>query len=185
MTHVPSGPRTVALVGPYGSGKSTLFEALLATAGSPLRRGAERGGNELRMAHCTFMDEPWALIDCPGSVEFALRRASRRIAVADLAVVVCEPDPGARAHRRAAAADAGYRTACRSSCSSTASTCWPGRRATRWRRCSPTPRARWCCGRCRSARAARSSAMSTWSASAPTATAAAPPPTGSALPGRR
>jgi elongation factor G len=92
MPHVPSGPRTVALVGPYGSGKSTLFEALLAAAGSPVRRGTERGGGELRLAHCSFMDEPWALIDCPGSVEFA-HAAEAAIAVADLAIVVCEPDP--------------------------------------------------------------------------------------------
>ena len=72
MGHALSGPRTVALVGPYGSGKSTLFDALLATAGSPVRRGAERIAGELRLAHCSFMDEPWALIDCPGSVEFAV-----------------------------------------------------------------------------------------------------------------
>jgi len=93
MPHVPSGPRTVALVGPYGSGKSTLFEALLDAAGSPVRRGAERLGSELRLGHCSFMDEPWALIDCPGSVEFA-HATQAALAVADLAVVVCEPDPG-------------------------------------------------------------------------------------------
>ena len=92
MVHVPSGPRTVALVGPYGSGKSTLFEALLNAAGSPLRRGAERVPGEPRLAHCSFMDEPWALIDCPGSVEF-LFSAHAASAVADLAVVVVEPDP--------------------------------------------------------------------------------------------
>jgi elongation factor G len=80
------------LVGPYGSGKSTLFDALLATAGSPVRRGAERIGSELRLAHCNFMDEPWALIDCPGSVEFAYA-ADSAVAIADLAVLVCEPDP--------------------------------------------------------------------------------------------
>ena len=92
MSHTPSGPRTIALVGPYGAGKSTLFEALLAAAGSPLRRGAERVAGELRLAHCSFMDEPWALVDCPGSVEFA-HTAEAAMAVVDLAVVVCEPDP--------------------------------------------------------------------------------------------
>jgi elongation factor G len=93
VTHVPPGPRSVVLVGPYGSGKSTLFDALLAMAGSPIRRGAERAGNELRLAHCNFMDEPWALIDCPGSVEYACA-AESAVAVADLAVLVCEADPG-------------------------------------------------------------------------------------------
>ena len=92
MSHSPSGPRAVALVGPYGSGKSTLFDALLAASGSPLRRGAEKVAGELRLAHCSFMDEPWALIDCPGSVEFAYA-AQSALAVADLAVLVCEPDP--------------------------------------------------------------------------------------------
>ena len=92
MPHAPSGPRSVALVGPYGSGKSTLFEALLAAAGSPPRRGAEKVAGELRLAHCTYLDEPWALIDCPGSVEFAYA-AQSALAVADLAVLVVEPDP--------------------------------------------------------------------------------------------
>jgi elongation factor G len=92
MPHAPSGPRTVALVGPYGSGKSTLFEALLAAAGTPIRRGAERVPGELRLAHCSFLDEPWALIDAPGSVEFAYA-AQAALSVADLAVLVIEPDP--------------------------------------------------------------------------------------------
>jgi elongation factor G len=79
-------------VGPYGSGKSTLFDALLAAAGSPPRRGAEKIAGEPRLAHCSFMDEPWALLDCPGSVEFALA-AEAALAAADLAVLVVEPDP--------------------------------------------------------------------------------------------
>jgi elongation factor G len=88
----PQAPRTVALVGPFGSGKSTLFDALLTIADSPPRRGAERGGSEPRLAHCIFMNDPWALIDCPGSVEFTYA-AEAALAVADLAVVVVEPDP--------------------------------------------------------------------------------------------
>ena len=34
-----AGPRAVALIGPQGSGKSTLFDALLTAAGSPPRDG--------------------------------------------------------------------------------------------------------------------------------------------------
>ncbi len=87
-------PRTVALVGPQGSGKSTLFDAMLAAAGGPQRRpGQARGMSaELRIGHCSWLDDPWCLIDCPGSVEFA-HEAACALAVADLAVVVCEPAP--------------------------------------------------------------------------------------------
>src|SRR5271166_530245 len=92
MVHVPSGHRTVAFVGPYGSGKSTLFEAMLAAAGASRRRGLERSSSDLHLAGCTFMDEPWTLIDCPGSVEFGTT-AESALAVADLAVVVCDPSP--------------------------------------------------------------------------------------------
>ncbi|CAH2599096.1 Elongation factor G-like protein [Rhodovastum atsumiense] len=91
MSQAQSGPRTVAIVGPYGSGKSTLFDALIAAAGGPARRGAAPRGST-RIAHCTFLDEPWALIDCPGSVESAYE-AEAALAVADIAVVVCDPDP--------------------------------------------------------------------------------------------
>ena len=91
VSRTQSGPRTVALVGPYASGKSTLFDSLIAAAGGPARRGAAPRGNT-RIAHCTFLDEPWALIDCPGSVELA-HEAEAAMAVADLALVVCDPDP--------------------------------------------------------------------------------------------
>lgn len=89
-------PRAVALVGPYGGGKTTLFEALLESAGVSLRR--PRSGRthvptqETRLAHCSFLDDSWAVLDCPGSVEFAHETACA-VAIADLAVVVAEPDP--------------------------------------------------------------------------------------------
>ena len=90
------GPRAIALVGPQGSGKSTLFEAMLAAAGSPVRRALdprERAmGTELRLAHCAMQGDPFALLDCPGSVEFS-HEADAALAVADLAVLVCEPAP--------------------------------------------------------------------------------------------
>ncbi|MBV9654758.1 MAG: elongation factor G [Acetobacteraceae bacterium] len=89
-----SGPRVVALLGPYGSGKSALFEAMLAAAGAPLRRpGDPRSrsmSTEMRIGQCTFLDESWTLLDAPGSVEFAYE-AEWAARVADLVVVVCEP----------------------------------------------------------------------------------------------
>lgn len=89
-------PRAVALIGPQGSGKSTLFDALLAVAGSPSPRRtdsrARTMGTDLRIGHCDFLGEPWALLDCPGSIEFVQEGASA-LAVADLALVVCEADP--------------------------------------------------------------------------------------------
>lgn len=92
-----ASPRAVALIGPQGSGKSTLFDALLATAGAaPARRPGDprsrAAGTETRLGHCIFMDEPWALLDCPGSVEFGQETAAA-LAVADLAILVCEPSP--------------------------------------------------------------------------------------------
>lgn len=92
----PAGPRSIALVGPYGSGKSTLFDALMAAAGALVKRGGDarsRGmTTELRLGHCTFLDEPWAILDCPGSVEFAYDTLSA-LMVCDLAIVICEPSP--------------------------------------------------------------------------------------------
>lgn len=91
MLHPQPHARTVAIVGPYGTGKSTLFEALLTAAGHPLKRGVERGGNSLHVANCMFMHEAWTLIDCPGSLEFA-HATHAALAVADIAVLVCEAD---------------------------------------------------------------------------------------------
>ncbi len=89
-------PRSVALVGPYSSGKSTLFEALMEAAGAPVKRPADPRNRpmttELRLGHCTYLGDQWSLVDCPGSIEFAHETAAA-LTVVDLAVVVCEPTP--------------------------------------------------------------------------------------------
>jgi elongation factor G len=86
-------PRAVALIGSYGSGKTTLFEALLEAAGTPRRHnGPTKPSTETRLAHCNFLGDSWALLDCPGSIEFTFEVASA-LAVADLAIVVAEPEP--------------------------------------------------------------------------------------------
>ena len=107
MADRPAGPRAVALVGPYLSGKTTLLEALLFASGTTNRRGTARDGNtvgdhsteararqmstELNVAAAKFLDDPWTILDCPGSVELAWE-AQNALLAADVAVVVCEPE---------------------------------------------------------------------------------------------
>ena len=104
---VGSGPRCVALVGPYLSGKTTLLEAMLTATGAIRRKGSVKEGNmvgdasavarkrqmsvELNIAHCEFMGEDWTILDCPGSIEFS-QDGRNALIVADIAVVVIEPD---------------------------------------------------------------------------------------------
>jgi elongation factor G len=89
-------PRSVALVGPYSSGKSTLFEALLDAAGAPVKRPADPRNRpmttEIRLGHCSYLGDAWSILDCPGSIEFAHQTCSALAAV-DIAVVICEPVP--------------------------------------------------------------------------------------------
>jgi elongation factor G len=89
-------PRSVALVGPYSSGKSVLFEALMEAAGAPVKRPADPRNRpattEVRMGHCSYLGDAWSVLDCPGSIEFAYE-TSCALAMVDLAVVVCEPAP--------------------------------------------------------------------------------------------
>jgi len=82
-----AGPKAVALVGPFGSGKTTLMEAMLARTGAIPRQGAVIDGTtvgdataearlhrmsvELNIAETGFMDERIAILDCPGSIEFS------------------------------------------------------------------------------------------------------------------
>jgi elongation factor G len=95
-------------VGPTNSGKTTLMEALLLATGAVERRpdgaAAEKVGDaspearahghsvELNLADFEFMGERYAVIDCPGSLEFCADLDAALPAV-DLAVVVAEPDP--------------------------------------------------------------------------------------------
>src|SRR6266566_3926424 len=103
----PRGPRCIALVGPFQSGKTTLLEAILARTGAIQRQGTVDAGTtvgdaskeardhrmsvELSVATTTFMDDSYTFIDCPGSVEFVHDMRAALPAV-DAAVVVCEMD---------------------------------------------------------------------------------------------
>ena len=104
----PSGPRVAALVGPYLSGKTSLLESILAITKTINRKGSVKEANmvgdgspeakarqmstELNVADCTYLDQSWTFIDCPGSVELG-QDARNALMVADTAVVVCEADP--------------------------------------------------------------------------------------------
>jgi len=89
-------PRSVALVGPQGSGKSTLFDALMEAAGAVVKRPADPRNRPattaIRVGHCGYLNEAWSILDCPGSIEFA-HDVHAALAMVDIAVVVCEPDP--------------------------------------------------------------------------------------------
>jgi elongation factor G len=89
-------PRSVALVGPYSSGKSTLFEALMEATGTPVKRPADPRNRpattEIRLGHCGFLGDAWTVLDCPGSIEFSYEMTCA-LAMVDIAVVVCEPTP--------------------------------------------------------------------------------------------
>ena len=102
-----SGPRCVALVGPFQSGKTTLLEAILARTGAVARQGSIEAGNtvgdaskearhhkmsvELSVATTNFMGDAYTFLDCPGSVEFVHDMRAALPAV-DAAIVVCEMD---------------------------------------------------------------------------------------------
>src|SRR5689334_10643732 len=102
-----SGPRCIALVGPFQSGKTTLLEAILARTGAIQRQGTVDAGTsvgdaskearhhkmsvEATFATTSFMGDNYTFVDCPGSIEFIQDMRSVLPAV-DAAVVVCEAD---------------------------------------------------------------------------------------------
>ncbi len=103
----PSEPRCAAIVGPYLSGKTTLFESFLAATGAVNRKGSVKEGNtvgdsvpeararqmstELSVASTEYLGDKWTFIDCPGSIEL-IQEVFNALMVVDAAVVVCEPD---------------------------------------------------------------------------------------------
>ncbi len=103
-----AGPRLIAIVGPFQSGKTSLLEGLLVRGGGAARQGSVREGTsvgdsspearthamsvEPNVASVDYMGDRFTFFDCPGSVEFChdMRLA---LPVCDAAVVVCEADP--------------------------------------------------------------------------------------------
>ena len=108
MSGTTDGTRAIALVGPAGAGKTSLAEAMLFASGTIDRQGStangssvgdsspearQRGGStEINLMHFDYLGEHFAIIDAPGSVGFAADGASA-VAVADMAIVVVDPDP--------------------------------------------------------------------------------------------
>ncbi|WP_224543135.1 elongation factor G [Mesorhizobium sp. CA16] len=102
-----TGPKCIAIVGPFASGKTTLLEAILARTGAIPRQSPVSSGNtvsdhspearahamsvEATFATTDFMGEQITFVDCPGSIEFAFE-AEPVLAACDLAVVVAEAD---------------------------------------------------------------------------------------------
>ncbi|WP_265570621.1 elongation factor G [Sphingomicrobium nitratireducens] len=103
-----SGHRLIALVGAAGAGKTSLAEALLHAAGATNRLGkvdegnsigdanaearARGGSTELNLMHFSYLGEEFGIVDAPGAVGFSAD-ATRGVAIADLAIVVVDPDP--------------------------------------------------------------------------------------------
>ena len=103
----PAGPRLIAIVGPYQSGKTTLLEALLFRAGASTRQGkaadkslsgdaspearAHGMGVEVNVAGLTYLGDQFTFIDCPGSIEFS-EDARAVLPVCDAAIVVVDAD---------------------------------------------------------------------------------------------
>src|SRR4051812_37096850 len=102
-----AGPRCIAIVGPFQSGKTTLLESILERTGTIGRTGrvtdrdtvgdastearAHAMSVEPNVATVKFLGETMTFVDCPGSVEF-LHDMRNVMPVCDAAVVVCEAD---------------------------------------------------------------------------------------------
>jgi elongation factor G len=97
----------VALVGPYGCGKTTLLESILSVTGVINRKGSITQGNtvgdssaeararqmstDVNVATTNYLGDSYTFLDCPGSIEF-LQETLNILPGVDAAIVVCEPD---------------------------------------------------------------------------------------------
>src|SRR5690606_29448120 len=102
-----AGPRCIAILGPFASGKTTLLEAILERTGAIQRQGTVTAGNtvgdaspearahamsvEVNVAETSYLGDTYTFLDCPGSVEF-LAEAEGVLGGIDMAIVVAEAD---------------------------------------------------------------------------------------------
>jgi len=107
-TNGSAATRAVALVGPAGTGKTSLAEALLFASGTINRQGsveqgttvgdaspearARGGSTEINLHHFDYMGDRFALIDLPGGAGFAADGIAA-LQSADMALVVIDPAP--------------------------------------------------------------------------------------------
>jgi elongation factor G len=97
----------VALVGPQGSGKTSLLESILWITGAITRKGNHAQSTvgdasaeardrmmsvEVSAATTNYLGDHFSFLDCPGSIEFQ-QETLNALAGVDAAVVVSEPDP--------------------------------------------------------------------------------------------
>lgn len=103
-----AGPRLIALVGPFQSGKTTLLESILARTGALARQGNVRDGStvgdssaearahamsvEANVASTDYLGDRYTFVDCPGSIEFS-QDMRAVLPLCDAAIIVCEADP--------------------------------------------------------------------------------------------
>ena len=109
VPQIPAGSvRTIALVGPAGTGKTSLAEALLHASGTVSRLGAvdagtslgdasaearaRHGSTEINLLNCTASGDRFALVDLPGSPAFAADGFAA-LPACDMAVVVIDAVP--------------------------------------------------------------------------------------------
>ncbi len=183
--HRIAGPRLIAIVGPFQSGKTSLLESLLARGGGAARQGSVREGTSIgdsspeARAHAMSVEPnvatstTWAT-GSPSSIardrSNSCTTCATSLPVCDAAVVVCEADP-----RKVPALQVILRELeelkSRASCSSTRSISPAAACARRWNCCSRLRARRCCCARFRSARTASPPASSIWRSSARSSTA--------------